>query len=46
MTVKELMEILAQYNEDEKITLVGGENSDGEFAELLVNDEIIMTDED
>lgn len=42
MKVKELMELLAQYDEDADVELIGGENAQGEFAELIIDDEVII----
>lgn len=42
MTVNELMAILKQYNGDNIVTLDGGEDGDGEFAVLYVNDDVVM----
>lgn len=42
MKVKELMELLAQYNEDADVELIGGENEYGEFAELIVDGEVVI----
>lgn len=36
MTVKELMEKLAQYNENALVVVSGGETAEGDYAELVV----------
>lgn len=36
LTVKELMEKLAQYDENELVFVVGGETANGDFGQLIV----------
>ena len=42
MTVKELKELLSKYEDDAVVSLEGGEDRFGGFANLFVNDEAIM----
>lgn len=45
-TVKELMEILKNYKETDEVELVTWESGGFGCAELYINGDVIMTDED
>ena len=40
MTVKEMMNILSKYDEDMVVRVIGGEDANGEWAQLEVGKEI------
>ena len=42
MTVKELMELLKNYDENETVEIMGGEDGNGAWAELSVGNDSIM----
>ena len=42
MTVKELMELLKNYDENKTVEIMGGEDGNGSWAELSVGNDAIM----
>lgn len=42
MSVKELLEILKRYDENEGVYVKGGEDGDGEWGILVVGDDIVL----
>jgi len=41
MTVKELKELLNKYDDNDIVEIIGGEDENGEFCEIYINNEEI-----
>ena len=42
--VKEMIEFLQQFNENDKVEIYGGEDWEGEFMCMVVNDKDVLKD--
>lgn len=42
MSVKELLEILKRYDENEQVYVKGGEDGDGEWGVLVIGEDTVL----